>query len=197
MVLEKILESSLDCKEIQPVHSKGNQSWVFTGRTDAKAETPIFWPQDVKNWLIGKDPEARKDWRHEEKGMTEDERWLDDVTDSMDMSLSKLWDLVMDREAWHAAVHGVANSRTQLSNWTELNIIFYIFPGGSDCKEPACNAGHLGLIPGSERSPGEGNSNPLRYSCLQNPMDREDPGGLYPIGSQRVGHDWAANTHFF
>ena len=197
MVLEKTFESSLDCEEIQPVHPKGNQSWVFTGRTDDKAETPVFWLRDVKSWLIGKDPEARKDWRHEEKGTTEDERWLNGVTDSMDMSLSKLWDLVMDREAWRAAVHGVAKSRTQLSNWTELNIIFYIFPGGSDYKESAHNAGHLGLIPGSERSPGEGNSNPLRYSCLQNPMDREEPGGLYPIGSQRVGHDWAANTYKF
>ena len=67
------LESPLDCKEIQPVHPKGNQSWIFTGRTDAEAETPILWPPDVKNWLIGKDPDAGKDWRQEEKGMTEDE----------------------------------------------------------------------------------------------------------------------------
>ena len=73
VVLEKTLESPLDCKETQPVHPKGVQSWVFIGRTDAKAETPILWPPDVKNWLTGKDPDAGKDWRQEEKGMTEDE----------------------------------------------------------------------------------------------------------------------------
>ena len=78
MVLEKTLESPLDCKEIEPIHPKGNQSWIFTGRTDAEAETPIFWPPDAKNWLIGKDPNVGKDWRQEEKGMTEDEMigWL-------------------------------------------------------------------------------------------------------------------------
>ena len=73
LVLEKILESPLDCKEIQPVHPKGDQSWVFTGRTDAKAETPVLWPPHVKSWLIGKDPNAGRDWGQEEKGMTEDE----------------------------------------------------------------------------------------------------------------------------
>ena len=73
VVLEKTLESPLNCKEIQPVHPKGNQSWIFIGRTDNEAETPILWPPDVKNWLIGKDPEPRKDWRQEEKGMTEAE----------------------------------------------------------------------------------------------------------------------------
>ena len=73
MVLEKTLESSLDCKEIQLVHPKGNQSWIFIGRTDAEAETPILWPPDAKNWLIWKDPDAGKDWRREEKGTTEDE----------------------------------------------------------------------------------------------------------------------------
>ena len=73
MVLEKTLDSPLDCKEFQPVHPKGNQSWIFIGRTDVEAETPILWPSDVKSWLIGKDPDAGKDWRQEEKGMTEDE----------------------------------------------------------------------------------------------------------------------------
>ena len=73
VVLEKTLESPLDCKEIQPVHPKGDQSWIFIGRTDAEAETPILWPPDGKNWVIGKDPDAGKDWRWEEKGMTEDE----------------------------------------------------------------------------------------------------------------------------
>ena len=93
-MLEKTLESPLDCKEIQPVHPKGDPSWVFIGRTNAEAETPILWPPDAKSWLIGKDSDAGRDWGQEEKGSTED-----DITDSMDMSLSELQELVMDREA--------------------------------------------------------------------------------------------------
>ena len=117
VMLEKTLESHLDCKEIQPVHPKGDQSWVFIGRTDVEAETPILWPPDVKNWFTGKDRDPGKDWRQEEKGMAEDE--IVGWHQQLDGHEFEQAPGVGDREAWCAAVHGVTKSWTLLSNWTD------------------------------------------------------------------------------
>ena len=120
VVLEKTLESPLDCKEIQPVHPKGIQFWIFIGRTDAEAETLILWPPDAKNWLTGKDPDAGQDWRQEEKGIIKDEMvgWHHRLNGH---EFEQASELVRDRESWRAAAHGVTKSWTRLSNWTDLN----------------------------------------------------------------------------
>ena len=123
MVLDKSFESHLDYREIKPVNAKGNQPWIFIGRTDAEDETPILWPPDAKNQLIGKGPGVGNDWRQEEKRVAEDE--IDSITNWADMNLRRLWEVVKDRRVFHATVHVVTMSQTWLSNWKTVVVKLY------------------------------------------------------------------------
>ena len=125
VVLEKTLENPLDCKEIKPVNLKGNDSWIFIGRTNAEAETPVLWSPDVKSRCIEKDPDAGKDWRQEEKGLTEDGMvgWHHQLNGHEFEQAPGVRD---GQEAWRAVVHRVTKSRTRLSDWTELNWVSYM-----------------------------------------------------------------------
>ena len=186
VVLKKTLESPLECKEIQPVHPKGDQSWVFIGRTEAEAETPILWPPHAKSWLLGKYSDAGRDWRQEEKGMTQDEmagwhHWLDGHEFEWTPGDGDGQRGLVCCHSWGCK----ESDTTQRLNWTELNWTHLLwFLGGISGKEPASqcrlNIRDMGSIPGLGRSPGGGYGNPLQYSCLENPMDRWRLAGCSP-----------------
>ena len=181
-MLEKTLESPLDCK-IKPVTPKGNQSWIFIGRTEVEAETPILWLPDIKNWLLGKDTDLGKDWRQEDRGTTEDEmvgwhQWLDGHEFEWTPGAGGGQGGLM---CCSPRCHKESDT-TEWLNWTDrfwvITFCCHLFLGMfliSPLHLPeiasAWNAGDLALIPGSGRSPGEGNGNPLQHSCLENPMD--------------------------
>ena len=165
---------SLGRKEIQPVHFKGDQSWVFFGRTDAKAETPVLWPPQAKSWLLEKTLMLGGIGGRRRRGRQR-MRWLDAITNLIDMSLSELRG-VGDGQGGLACCDSWGckeSDTTERLNWTELNWTHLKgFPCSSVGKGSACSAGDPGSIPGLGRFPGEGNGNPLQYPCLENLRDR-------------------------
>ena len=175
VVLEKTLESPLDCKDIQPVHSKGNQSWVFFGRSDAKAETPILWPPHVKSWLIGKDSDAGRDWG-QAGGEGDDRGW-----DGWMVSPTQwTWVCANSWSWWWTGRPGLLQfmgSQRVRHDWViELN---WTEPQTTG-KESVCNLGDPTSIPGSRRSPGERHGNPLQYTSLENPYGQRSLAGYSP-----------------
>ena len=200
VVLEKTLMSSLDCKEIQPVHPKGDQSWVFIGRTDSEAETPILWPPHVKSWFIGKDSDAGRDWGQEEKGTTENEMagwhhrldahvcgWTPGVGDGQ--GGLACWDSWGRKELDRTER---LSDRTELTDWTIYSFIG--FPDGSDGKQSACHAGDQVQSLGWEDPLEKGMATHSSILAWRNPWT-EAPCRLESVGLQRVGHDWATNTY--
>ena len=157
-MLEKILESPLDCKEIQPVNPKGNQPWIFIGRTDVEAEIPILWPPDEKGWLIGKDPDAGKDCRQEKKGTTEDEmvgwhHWLKNMSEQAP-GVGEGQGSLACCSPWGCK----ESDTTEGLNWKPSQVALVV-------KNPSASVGDIGdtgLIPGLGRSPGGGHGNPLQ-----------------------------------
>ena len=169
VVLEKTLESPVDCKEMQPVHSEGDQPWDFFGGNDAKAETPVFWPPHVKSWLTGKDSDAGRDWEQEEKVTPEDEmagwhHWLDGLESEWTPGVGDGLGGLACCDSWGRK----ESDTTERLNWL-TDCSYHRRHSG---KESAYDTGDVGLISGSGRSPGEGNGNPLQCSCLENSIDR-------------------------